>query len=420
MRMSADNVEMIRPFHGKVQTASVDACLEAEGEGTLKLHARKEDGDIGALEFENTLIVPGLLHNLTSVYSMVNAGHVVCFSDQKSGMFLNADRNSFVPFVRDQHLWFLEERQNCQSANSAEVSTSSKISNTQLWHLRLGHVNARYLGLMKDKVKGLSDLPRQLPEFICHCCREAKMRHANQAKESESRAKEPLELIHIDTAGPMKVQGVHAEKYFTTMTDDYSRFRWVYCHRSKSDLLTLFKQFIVDSQAMLIYSRVRAIRRLRSDNGGEYCSREFETYLLDHKIKHEYSNPDEQFQNARAERTIGMVSTMARAMHLTAATPKRLWPFAVKHAVHLLNRIPSRVNDGHITPFELMHGKMPDVSKMKPFGSMLYVYVHRTRSGDWKQDPRGVACAYLGEGEMSGSKASIGIDLQTGAIRYST
>ena len=43
------------------------------------------------------------------------------------------------------------------------------------------------------------------------------------------------------------------------------------------------------------------VKRMRSDNGGEYISREFKQILTKHSIKHELSAPYSPHQNGTAE-----------------------------------------------------------------------------------------------------------------------
>lgn len=419
IRLTTAGVSNVRPVAVQIQTASADTCIKATGEGALTIPARLANGELGMIELDSVLVVPEAEFQLTSVNSLVSSGHAVFFSKDRAGLYLNQDQDRFVPFTRYKHLWYLEEEIS-ETAAAATTEGTPTISPTQLFHLKCGHLNPKYMRLMKKHAKGVPDLPEKMPSFTCHCCREGKMRVANQAPASTSRASEPLEVIHVDTAGPLKVQSIHAERYVTCFTDDFSRYRFVYCHRTRSDLMSIFKRFMADAQALLVYSKIKAIRRVRSDGGGEYTSQEFEQFLLDNQIRHEYSNPHEQFGNGRAERSFGIIFCMARAMHITSALPTKLWSYAVKHAVFLLNRVPSRANPDCKTPYEMMRGKQPNVSKLMPYGCLIYLYQHRSDSENWKISPRGIPAAYIGDGEADGSKACIGYNLNSHAIHYTT
>ena len=82
------------------------------------------------------------------------------------------------------------------------------------------------------------------------------------------RAKGILELIHSDVCGLMPIQARGGSFYFITFTDDFSRFRWVYLMRYKSEAFDKFREFKneVEKQSG------KSIKTLRSDRGGEYLS----------------------------------------------------------------------------------------------------------------------------------------------------
>ena len=130
--------------------------------------------------------------------------------------------SDFIPFVRDRHLWYIDEVQPPDLA--AVARPPAKLSSTELWHLRLGHISPAYLRHMK-----LPDLP-QVRAFTCHTCQEAKMRHASKAGPSSSRASQPFELIHADTAGTTHHKSIHGEEYYTVFYCDCTGYRKTFCH----------------------------------------------------------------------------------------------------------------------------------------------------------------------------------------------
>ncbi|GJV40738.1 retrovirus-related pol polyprotein from transposon TNT 1-94 [Tanacetum coccineum] len=52
---------------------------------------------------------------------------------------------------------------------------------------------------------------------------------------SEDTNQEKLYLLHMDLCGPMCVASVNGKKYILVIVDDYSRFTWVKCLRSKDE-----------------------------------------------------------------------------------------------------------------------------------------------------------------------------------------
>ena len=57
------------------------------------------------------------------------------------------------------------------------------------------------------------------------------------------RAKEHLELVHIDLCGPMQTQSIGVSFYFLTFIDDFSRKMWIYFLNKKSKTFSIFKEF---------------------------------------------------------------------------------------------------------------------------------------------------------------------------------
>ncbi len=101
------------------------------------------------------------------------------------------------------------------------------------------------------------------------------------------------------------------------------------------------------------------IKHHQSDNG-VFTSEDFREDCKDKNQEQLFSGVGAQHQNARAERSIQTIMYMARTFMLHVAfdwsdyhvDDLSLWPFAVKHAVWLYNRIPNQVT--RITPFEFL------------------------------------------------------------------
>ena len=94
------------------------------------------------------------------------------------------------------------------------------------------------------------------------------------------RDKECLELVHTDVCGLFNVHAWELYEYFITFTDDYSRFGYVYLIHRKSDALDKFIEFKAKSE----YQLGKCIKALKSNQGGEYISTRFDSFLKDHGI----------------------------------------------------------------------------------------------------------------------------------------
>ena len=140
-------------------------------------------------------------------------------------------------------------------------------------------------------------------------CLEGKMTK-RPSKAKGYRATKPLELVHTDVCGPMRVQARCGNEYFVTFTDEYSRYGFVYLMRQKSETFDKFREYKAESEKQLCVH----IKQLRSDRGGEYLSGEFRFYLTQEGIVSQLSALGPPQQNGVAERRNRTLLDMVRSM----------------------------------------------------------------------------------------------------------
>nr|GEU56310.1 hypothetical protein [Tanacetum cinerariifolium] len=100
-----------------------------------------------------------------------------------------------------------------------------------------------------------------------------KSKKKSHKPKSEDTDQEKLYLLHMDLCGPMRVKSVNEKKYILVIVDDYSRFTWVKCLRSKDeapDFIIKFLKMIQvrlkaqsDAVATACYTQNRSIVRLQ-------------------------------------------------------------------------------------------------------------------------------------------------------------
>ena len=168
-------------------------------------------------------------------------------------------------------------------------------------------------------------------EAECEVCTQGKMCQTRN-REPDQRANAPLEFVHCDLAGPIEPVAKDGFKYALSFVDDFSGTNMIYFLRQKSDTLESTEKFLADAAP---YGKVK---RLRSDNGGEFISQGFKTLLRKHAIRHETSAPYSPHQNGTVERAWRSIFSMARCLLLEAILPKFLWTYAVMTAVYIRNR----------------------------------------------------------------------------------
>jgi transposase InsO family protein len=115
---------------------------------------------------------------------------------------------------------------------------------------------------------------------------------------SNKRAKVILELIHSDVCGPLSTPSLNGHVYYVIFIDDFSRKLWMYLMKTKNETFKKFHEF----KALIENLTRKRIRILRSDNGGEYESHQFENIDKEAGIKRWLTVPYNPQQNGVAER----------------------------------------------------------------------------------------------------------------------
>ncbi|MBW0537165.1 hypothetical protein O181_076880 [Austropuccinia psidii MF-1] len=133
------------------------------------------------------------------------------------------------------------------------------------------------------------------------------------------------------------------------------------------------------------------IRAIRMDNGSEFKNNILSSFLLAQGITHETSIPYKHHQNGRVERTNRSIIEIAQTSLLSAGIPKRLWPFAFKHAAFIFNRVIHA--NSTKTPYEIVRSLKPTLVLLRVFGAKSYIFnpLHRKDLG-----PRGIVGYHMG------------------------
>ncbi|KAE8735860.1 Cytochrome P450 90B1 [Hibiscus syriacus] len=137
------------------------------------------------------------------------------------------------------------------------------------------------------------------------------------------------------------------------------------------------------------------VKRLRSDNGGEYRDSRFRDFCENNGIKMETTVPKTPQHNGVAERMNRTLNERARSMRIHAGLPKFLWAEAINTAAYLINRGPSVPLDGRI-PEEVWSKKEINLSHLRVFGCISYVHIDSAERS--KLDAKSNKCAFVGYG----------------------
>ncbi|GJV09417.1 retrovirus-related pol polyprotein from transposon TNT 1-94 [Tanacetum coccineum] len=253
---------------------------------------------------------------------------------------------------------------------SSPICLLSKASKTKswLWHRRLSHLNFGAINHLARHglVRGLPKLKFE-KDHLCSACAMGKSKKKPYKPKSEDTNQEKLYLLHMDLYGPMRIASVNGKKYILVIFDDYSRFTWVKCLRSKDEAPDFIIKFL-----MMIQLRLKApVRRIRTDNGTEFVNQTLHEYYEKVGISHETSVARSPQQNGVVERRNRTLIKAAHTMLIYAKAPLFLWVEAVATICYTQNCSIIRLRYRK-TPYELLHDKLSDLSFFHVFGALCY------------------------------------------------
>ena len=146
-----------------------------------------------------------------------------------------------------------------------------------------------------------------------------------------------LEYVHSDLWGssfvPLSLNGY---QYFMSIIDDHSRRVWVYFLKHRNEAFAKFKEWKI----MVENQTGRKLKRLRIDNGLEFCNREFNQFCAQNGISRHRTCTETPQQNGLAERMNRTILDKVRCMLSEFGLPKQFCAEATNTAVYLINRSP--------------------------------------------------------------------------------
>jgi transposase InsO family protein len=371
-----------------------------DGIGGAKLYARGI-GDIAVSRWangikidgwlRNVLYVPQLTVNLVYIGCITENGYMVVFS-KDSAKIMQKDDTVMEGSRIGNTLYRLDISAKSPPITSLIASSSSATLN--VWHERLAHVSHDIVKKMatSNHVTGMDVEPvKEDRNLYCNGCNLGKM-HKLPFSTSTRITTRVGELIHTDLVGPMHISSPNGVKYYVVFKDDYSRYKVVYFLKLKSECPDLFKLF----SKKIFCETGKRIATLRSDNGGEFMSHEFQNWLTEERIRQEMSAPHTPEQNGKAERDHRTTFEAARSQIHGKNLPLTLWAEAVNHSVYTLNRTLTKQRQ--LTPYEMWHGTKPDISHLRIFGSVAYALIADAERR--KLEPKAIKGLYVGESEQ--------------------
>ncbi|GJV11435.1 putative ribonuclease H-like domain-containing protein [Tanacetum coccineum] len=243
------------------------------------------------LDFDDVYFVDELKFNLFSVSQMCDKKNSVLFTDTEclilSPSFKLLDESQVVLRApRKDDVYSLDLKNIVPSGGLTCLYANATTDESKLWHRRLGHVNFKN---MNKLVKG--NLVRGLPSKVfvndhtCVACKKGKQHKASCKAKLERTIRKPLELLHMDLFGPVSVHSINKKRYCLVVTDDFSRFSWVFFLGTKDETSEILFTFITGLENQLNHK----VKIIRCDHGTEFKNYDMNVFCAKKGIKREYS-----------------------------------------------------------------------------------------------------------------------------------
>ena len=150
----------------------------------------------------------------------------------------------------------------------------------------MSHTNFRNISKLNGLVRGLPKLPN-IDSTICNACQQGKQTKSTHKPINQPQTNSILELLHLDLFDSHGVKSINGNLYCLVIIDDYSRFTWVKFLKHKDETFEIFTNFCKQIEN----EKDIKIKRIRSDNGGEFKNHNFNKFCLENGYHHEFSCP---------------------------------------------------------------------------------------------------------------------------------
>nr|GEZ44799.1 putative ribonuclease H-like domain-containing protein [Tanacetum cinerariifolium] len=209
------------------------------------------------LDLDDVYFVKELKFNLFSVSQICDKKNNVLFTNTKcivlSLEFKLPDENQvLLRVLRENNMYNIDLKNIVPSGALTFLFAKATLDESNLWHRRLGHINFKTINkLVKgNRVRGL---PSKVFEnnHTCVACKKGKQHRASCKSKPISSVSQPLQRLHMDLFGPTFVKSLNKKRYCLVVTDDYSRFNWVFFLATKDETSPIVKTFITGIEYQL-------------------------------------------------------------------------------------------------------------------------------------------------------------------------
>ncbi|GKD96531.1 putative ribonuclease H-like domain-containing protein, partial [Tanacetum coccineum] len=251
---------------------------------------RKGKIKTGKLDFEHVYFVKELKFNLFFVSQMCDKKNSVLFTETECLVLspnfkLLNESQVLLKVPRHDNVYCFDLKNVVPSGGLTCLFAKATIDESNLWHERLGHINFK---TMKKLVRGnlVRGLPSKLFEndHTCVACEKGKQHKASCKTKLVNSISQPLQMLHMNLSEPTSVRSLNHKTYCLVVTDDFSRFSWVFFLATKNETSGILKTFITGIENQINHK----VKIIRCDNGTDFKNNDMNQLCGMKGIKREF------------------------------------------------------------------------------------------------------------------------------------
>mmetsp|Transcript_3265 Transcript_3265/g.7887 ORF Transcript_3265/g.7887 Transcript_3265/m.7887 type:complete len:758 (+) Transcript_3265:516-2789(+) len=340
----------------------------------LKSYVVADDADIQIPLFQQDG-----LYFIKALSAQSNMAASAC-SDMAVQATIRTANSSVVCMSRTSEKTISEE-----SLSGAGSSAAVGLTQSQIWHMRIGHPEFRAHKVLADMLSYIT-FDRRIRRNPCHVCRISKFVSRPIVSQYDFRQDKVTgvnDLWYLDTKDMIIESEPHGHRYFLLLVDSFSGYVHVRLAAKKSQIGDFLKEILLLEERQEKRPR---LKRIISDNGSEFGSNELSTFVRNLGIRWDKIPEYSPQHNGQAERAIRSITTIHRAILKQAGLPETKWEYSISQACLLHNILPTSRNYSMMPPYSIYQGQMFDYRKLRIFGSSVF-FKNTTRTSKAFDNP---------------------------------
>ena len=258
---------------------------------------------------------------------------------------------------------------------SAMLTVSLDVMHKRLMHASIDRVKqvCRRQGI---KIQGTT--------LECESCAKGKSTEIPHRGPPSRKVTAPLQLVYMDIM-VIKPRSINGNDYCLHLIDSYTGYQWALMlpNRMAQTVISALVDWI---RAMEKQTGLRVLG-FQMDNAKEFACHTADAVFRKNGLLTLFSPPETHEPMGRIERAHRTIAEAARTSLIEAKLPEKLWEHAMKAAVYLANRLPTKANAKNQAPFDklaeyLGFDMKNDLSFIRTWGCKAYVHLKGNRHPD--------------------------------------